>query len=145
MIRLTEAFLILNDDLFCMNKSYFCRNFLLTDWGHMHCENTIEICSTYWNALLLIFSNREQIIEKFDFVTYFSCQYVSSIFTRWKFQNQCYLQGKKLVPSSFEVLLDFSRGLSFSNVNFRDMSCERIFAEKVEIQSPPLNHSSQGM
>ena len=62
-----------------------------------------------------------------------------------KFQNQCSLQEKKLVPPSFEAKFNFSRGLNFANVNFREISSEIIFAEKVEIQSTPLNLATQGM
>ena len=44
-----------------------------------------------------------------------------------------------------DFFLNFSRGLNFANVNFRDMSCKINFEEKVEIQSAPLNHFTQGM
>ena len=35
----------------CSVKLFF------TDWYHLHCKNTIEISSIYWNLFLWIFSN----------------------------------------------------------------------------------------
>ena len=44
-----------------------------------------------------------------------------------------------------DFFLNFSRRLNFANISFRDMSSEINFAEKVEIQSAPFNHSTQDM
>ena len=44
-----------------------------------------------------------------------------------------------------DIFLSFLRGLNYANVSLRDMSCKINFGEKVEIQSAPLNHSTQGM
>ena len=41
--------------------------------------------------------------------------------------------------------LVFARGLNFANVNFGDMLCKINFGGKVEIQSAPSNHSTQGV
>ena len=43
----------------------------------------------------------------------------------------------------WDTFLNFSRRLNL-NINFRDM-CEMNFVKKVEIQSAPLNNSTQGM
>ena len=42
---------------FVVHKPHFYQTFFLTDWCYMHCKNTVEIFSIYWNVLLQIFSN----------------------------------------------------------------------------------------
>ena len=38
---------IISRRLFCMNKSYFCRNFFLIDWCHKRLKNTIDLSLFY--------------------------------------------------------------------------------------------------
>ena len=47
-----------------MNKLYFWRTFLLTDWRHMCCKNTIEIFSIYWNVIYGFFQVCHDIFSK---------------------------------------------------------------------------------
>ena len=51
-----------------MNKPYFCRNFFLIDWRHMHRKNAIEISSICWNVFPWIFSNWIQFFVFWDLV-----------------------------------------------------------------------------
>ena len=104
MIKWTQGFLNFDGDLFCMNKPYFCRNLLLTDWRHIHRKNTIEICSIYWNGLLRIFQTENKLSKNLIMLPTFSANKVPYFYVL-KISKSVLFAWKKLLPPSFEILI----------------------------------------
>ena len=102
-------FLFWCGDSFCVNKRYFCRNLYITDCRHMHCQNTIEICSIYWNVLPWTFSNWTNYRKIWSRYLLFPPISVENFNTRWKF-----LYALKISKSVFFAGKEFRSGIIWS-------------------------------
>ena len=107
----------------------------------------VKIQSNYVRSIQIhfygFFQTENKLSKKLIRLPTFSVNKIPVLLRAEYFKISVICRKKKLVPLLFEVMFNFSRRLSFSNENFRDISCEITFAEKFEIQSTPLNHYTQ--